>query len=101
MLAKEEEHAVRRVKREKRRFKIKTKSKQFLNKVIAAIPRSKNNINELDKNKNELNSTKDEMKNYLISHILFDEGEGVQSLNKEAIKSQELQKKDCQDKELE
>ena len=101
MLAKEEEHAVRRVKMEKKRYKIKTKSKQFLNKVIAAIPKSKNNINEVNKNKSGLNSTKDEMKNYLISHILFDEGEGVQSLDKEAIKSQELQKKDCQDKELE
>ena len=100
-LAKEEEVVIKRVKREKKRLQAKSKSKLLLNKVIASIPKSLNNVSGVNEIKNDLNSTKDEMKNYLISHILFDEGEGVHSLEKEVIKSQELKIKECQDNELE
>ena len=100
-LAKEEEVVIKRVKREKKRLQAKSKSKLLLNKVIASIPKSLNNVSGVKEIKNDLNSTKDEMKNYLISHILFDEGEGVHSLEKEVIKSQELKIKECQDNELE
>ena len=101
-LAKEEEVALKRVKTEKKRLKAKTKSKLLLNKVIASIPKSMNNVNDIkNKSKNDVNSTKDEMKNYLISHILFDEREGVHSLEKEAIESQFPETKECQVNELE
>ena len=101
-LAKEEEVAVKRVKTEKKRLKAKTKSKLLLNKVIASIPKSMNNVDDIkNKCKSDGNSTKDEMKNYLISHILFDEGEGVHSLEKEAFESQSPQTKECQVNDLE
>ena len=101
-LAKEEEVAVKRVKTEKKRLKAKTKSKLLLNKVIASIPKSMNNVDDIkNKCKGDGNSTKDEMKNYLISHILFDEGEGVHSLEKEAFESQSPQTKECQVNDLE
>ena len=101
-LAKEEEVAVKRVKTEKKRLKAKTKSKLLLNKVIASIPKSMNNVDDIkNKCKSDGNSTNDEMKNYLISHILFDEGEGVHSLEKEAFESQSPQTKECQVNDLE
>ena len=102
-LAKEEEVAVKRVKTEKKRLKAKTKSKLLLNKVIASIPKSMNNVDDIkNKCKSDGNSTKDEMKNYLISHILFDEGEGVHSLEKEAaFESQSPQTKEDQVNDLE
>ena len=100
-LAKEEEVVIKRVKREKKRLQAKSKSKLLLNKVIASIPKSMNNISGVNEIKNDMNSTKDGMKNYLISHILFDEGKGVHSLENEAIKSQELKIKKSQDNELE
>ena len=97
-LATEEEHATKVLRRERRRQKAKTKSKQFLNKVIAAIPRSKKNLNDENQIKREPNDTKDGMKNYLITHVLFDGGENVRSVDKEPIKSQEFPQMTCYDK---
>ena len=93
-IAEEEENASKKIKKRKRTHKLKAKSKQVLNKLLPSIKISEKNI--FSKNCEKETDKKDDMKNYLISHVLFDGNENIKSVNKE--QKLEMQKEESIEK---
>ena len=93
-IAEEEENASKKIKKRKRTHKLKAKSKQVLNKLLPSTKISEKNI--FSNNCEKETDKKDDMKNYLISHVLFDGNENIKSVNKE--QKLEMQKEDSIEK---
>ena len=91
-IAVEEEIVGRRIQRKEKKKTYKSKSKQILNKIIIATAHRKSNHDLLIEkdtihssiSKSKDDSKKNDMKNYLISNMLFDSNHKPQTIEKSA-----------------
>ena len=90
-LAEEEENAHKKIlRRERKKRTLKNKSRQILTKIVSSIKTSQSRISQdITKTKLTPKTNQENMKNYLISHVLFDADESVRTLNKHDANNEE------------
>ena len=81
-LSKEEERASRRISRKERKAATR-KSKQILCKIKEAVKKSASQIKISTNEDQELSKTKSDMKNYLLSQVLFDRQENLITVSRQ------------------
>ena len=93
-ISEEEQSTHKRIlRRERKKRTFKNKSKQILTKIVSSIQTSQSRISqELTKTQLMPKTNQENMKNYLISHVLFDADESVRTLNKHDSKNEETVK---------